>query len=41
MARGTGRFAIHFSRMGDALERVLIGAAITVLVVSVVALCYL
>ena len=32
---------IHFGHMGETLERVLIGAAVTVLVVSVLVLWYL
>jgi hypothetical protein len=31
----------HFPRMGETLERMLIGAAVTVLVVSVLALWYI
>lgn len=40
-AAGTGRQAIHFHNMGEALERMLIGAAVTVLVVSLLALWYI
>ena len=40
-AAGTGRQAIHFDKMGEALERMLIGAAVTVLVVSLLALWYI
>lgn len=38
---GTDRQAIHFDNMGEALERMLIGAAVTVLVVSLLALWYI